>query len=1402
MRKRSWILFLFLVSALLSLTLFSLAAADTPANAGAPDKESAEAEPVETGEVSVSSVGGETLAAGPAFLSPEGIPFFYETEPNGAPATANALPGGQAVVYGNIWPNGDLDYFSFSGNAGDRVYAATMTSFAAGSTDTTLTLFDTDGTTIIEVDVNDGSFAASSSSIAGATLPANGTYYLQVRATSATSSMRPYHLYLKVQSGMPVAETEPNDLALGGQPLPPGGWVSGVINPAGDNDVYAFALNAGDTVYLSLDLDPERDSTTWNGRVGLGAFGNPPLILVVNDANITSPNSEAFFFTVKEAGTYYAFVDPATAGTGDPTWTYHLSVAVFPNVPATANCTTYTSTDVPKVIPTAATGPVLITSTLTIPGNPRIADLDVTFVLTHTNMPDLDVVLLAPGGNQVVLFNDRGINTQQSMNLTLDDEAAIPITSYNVMSGMVYQPASSIRLDWFDNQNAGGTWTLQVYDDIAATGDGVLQSWSMTICEPPPPPLCPPGTNPVTVFSSDFEANDGGFTSGGVQNEWQWGTPAFAPITTCNSGVNCWVTDLTGTYNASSNQDLLSPAINLSGYVGPILFSWAQKYQIENANWDNAFVDVQLAGGGSPQRLWEWLGPTMSNLTVGNPTVPVPQSAGWGTYTADISSFAGQNIELRFNLSSDSSVNFAGLAVDDVTITACQPLVNPAITLSKTVGTDPSVCATGDNITVPAGTEVTYCYQVTNTGDVTLNLHDLVDSELGPILSGLPYALAPAASAFLTQTAIINATTVNTATWTAYNFGPTDIATATDSATVTVTGPSLFCNATPIIIPSSGAATPYPSDVLVSGLATSITNVNVYLYDMNHTWPDDIDILLVGPQGQNIIIMSDAGGSFDLINVDLVFDDAAAGLLPDNAQIVSGTYLPSNWGTGDPFPAPAPLPSTATQLAIFNGSDPNGTWSLYVVDDTVGDSGNINGGWCIGIDAETPVLLPPNIDVNPLSLSATQEANTTTQQTLTIGNTGEADLIWSIVEEPAVNLLAIPESFSEGFDDITNLPGWFTQNNSSPIGTTSWFQGNSAVFPSHSGAPTSYIGANFNNTAGTGTISNWLLTPEVSLANGDTFSFWTRSVTGSSFPDRLEVRLSLNGASTNVGTAATDVGDFTTLLLEINPTLAIGGYPQVWTQYTVTLSSIPGGASGRFAFRYFVTNGGPSGSNSDYIGIDTVEFTSAGPATPCDNPADVPWLSTSPTGGTTSGGDSTPVQVTFDSTGLAVGTYNANLCVASNDPDAGPGNGTDLVIVPVELEVIPGLNPSIVLTKTVGTVPGVCASTDTITVNAGTTVYYCYVVENTGDVTLNLHDLVDSELGTIFTGLNYALTPGSSVNTVAAGLTISATITANTTNTATWTAYNTGPTDVATATATATVNVIVFKYYLPIIIKP
>ena len=185
-------------------------------------------------------------------------------------------------------------------------------------------------------------------------------------------------------------------------------------------------------------------------------------------------------------------------------------------------------------------------------------------------------------------------------------------------------------------------------------------------------------------------------------------------------------------------------------------------------------------------------------------------------------------------------------------------------------------------------------------------------------------------------------------------------------------GAATFSNADPITINGAtgqcgngtrvtGKATPYPSQIDVSGLGT-VSDVNVTLTGVSHTWSDDVGVLLVGPGGQSTILMADSGGSDDMNGLNLTFDDAAAGSLPDFSQIAGGTYAPTVGTTqigstvgGCPheFPAPAPAGPYGSALSEFNGTDPNGTWSLYVTDDTAGDVGQISGGWSLEITAAT-----------------------------------------------------------------------------------------------------------------------------------------------------------------------------------------------------------------------------------------------------------------------------------------------------------------------------------------------------------------------------------------------------------------------------------------------------------------
>src|SRR6185503_8780129 len=127
-----------------------------------------------------------------------------------------------------------------------------------------------------------------------------------------------------------------------------------------------------------------------------------------------------------------------------------------------------------------------------------------------------------------------------------------------------------------------------------------------------------------------------------------------------------------------------------------------------------------------------------------------------------------------------------------------------------------------------------------------------------------------------------------------------------------------------------------------SGLAGNIIGMTARLVGLSHTYLADVQALLVGPGGQTVLLMSDAGSGISVTNVTLTFSDAASTNLPAATQIVSGTYKPTDYPPDNPFPGPAPSGPYGTNLAVFNGLNPNGAWRLYVNDDSVGDSGSIN----------------------------------------------------------------------------------------------------------------------------------------------------------------------------------------------------------------------------------------------------------------------------------------------------------------------------------------------------------------------------------------------------------------------------------------------------------------------------
>jgi len=173
-----------------------------------------------------------------------------------------------------------------------------------------------------------------------------------------------------------------------------------------------------------------------------------------------------------------------------------------------------------------------------------------------------------------------------------------------------------------------------------------------------------------------------------------------------------------------------------------------------------------------------------------------------------------------------------------------------------------------------------------------------------------------------------------------------------------------FANTNLIVIndfapaPAPYMATPYPSTINVSGVGGSLIKATVTFANLTHAWPADIDALLVSPFQQSALLMANAGGGFAVNNVTLVFDDDASTAptnLPQAGQIVSHTYMPTAYFPVATFPALAPPVPYATNLSSLYTGNPNGGWSLFVIDDQEGDDGVISNGWSLTLITASPI---------------------------------------------------------------------------------------------------------------------------------------------------------------------------------------------------------------------------------------------------------------------------------------------------------------------------------------------------------------------------------------------------------------------------------------------------------------
>ncbi|MEL7625777.1 MAG: carboxypeptidase regulatory-like domain-containing protein [Anaerolineaceae bacterium] len=176
----------------------------------------------------------------------------------------------------------------------------------------------------------------------------------------------------------------------------------------------------------------------------------------------------------------------------------------------------------------------------------------------------------------------------------------------------------------------------------------------------------PPAT---TVYSEDFEADDGGYVVSIFDDtvteptpSWAWGTPSATPGPgSAHSGVNVWATNLTGNYKNYERSRLTSPVIDLSAYAGnSIVLGFWHWMDSESNSYDWGAVEVSNDGGATWTTVFQKFGdiiPWKYKEIVLDP------------------SYAVAGFQLRFYLRTDSSGQYPGWYIDDVTLSYSEPYV-------------------------------------------------------------------------------------------------------------------------------------------------------------------------------------------------------------------------------------------------------------------------------------------------------------------------------------------------------------------------------------------------------------------------------------------------------------------------------------------------------------------------------------------------------------------------------------------------------------------------------------------------------------------------------------------------------------------------------------------------------
>lgn len=570
--------------------------------------------------------------------------------------------------------------------------------------------------------------------------------------------------------------------------------------------------------------------------------------------------------------------------------------------------------------------------------------------LTHSAPDDLDLLLVGPRGQTALILSDAGGGFDiDSVVLTLDDDAASKVPDSGQIRAQSYRPSNydggdgdllaspappgphDSSLAVFRNTDPNGAWSLFIMDDAGGDVGYLDRGWSLNFTT-----LDPIADVTVTVVDQpDPVANGSNLTY---------------TVTVANRGPSA-ATGVRLTNALPAGMSFLSATTTMGScsQTQGVLVCQLGTLASEATATVTVLANPQLAG-----RLTNTFSATADELDP-YPTNNTGTAVTTVVYPADLTARQFPN---------PSPAVVGSNLVYTILVTNVEPHGAAGIELTDTLPANVSF--------VSAGSSQGTC--LAQGGSVTCQIG----------------ALAPGTVAWVTIAVVPlrpePVTNVVSVTGSDLEANPANNTITHILPAVNVAGP--FVSPAALDVPDSGPAVPYPSTLFVSGLTASVFKVTATLSNLTHVSPADLDVLLVGPSGQTVLLLSDVGAGVGATNLSLRFDDDAAVWLPQSGPLSPGVFRPTDYDVAsDVFPLPAPAGPYGTNLAVFRGTDPNGTWSLLVRDDQSPGRGSL-GGWSLQFEAMTPIA---DVAIASLGYPEFVPPGSNVTYAITITNRGPAD---------------------------------------------------------------------------------------------------------------------------------------------------------------------------------------------------------------------------------------------------------------------------------------------------------------------------------------------------------------------------------------------------------------------------